>query len=197
MQPSQTEQDKDLRQRLSTEHEGGMSSTMNKANVADLIVEDDQESMVPDVMVQNEAQQTADNSPIEPDQNGNEQTFNLCTGIYCLLLFSLSACTTLWTKGAMAQFYGFGVEGKSDDPFYSMKLVVIGLNAQSYAQYVGLWFTITFIPCLLLGGPLIEGYKKTNVLGWCTAISGVVTVMHAMVTHAWQAQILIALAGLF
>ena len=111
--------------------------------------------------------------------------FNLCNGIYCLALFSLSACTTLWTKGAMAQFYGYGVDGKSDDPRYSMKLVVDGLNAQSYAQYVGLWFTVTFIPCMLFGGPLIVDYNKTNVLGWCTAMNGLVTALHSIVTHVW------------
>lgn len=58
----------------------------------------------------------------------------------------------------MAQFYGFGEHGKVDDPKYSMKLVVDGLDAQSYAQYVGVWFSVTFIPCLLLGGPVIDGY---------------------------------------
>ena len=78
-----------------------------------------------------------------------------------------------------------------------MKLVVDGLNAQSYAQYVGLWSTVTFVPCLLLGGPLIEGFKKTNVLGWCTALSGAVTVLHAFVTQMWEAQVLIALSGIF
>jgi hypothetical protein len=96
----------------------------------------------------------------------------------------------------MSSFYGYGVEGKYLDPKYSMKTDVIGFDAQTYAQYLGLWFTITFIPTLLLGGPLIENYHKTNVLGWCNLLSGMAALLHGFITHIWQAHILISVIGL-
>lgn len=126
--------------------------------------------------------------PIEPE-------YSLCYAIYCLLLFSGCACFTVWTKGAMASFYGFGVEGKADNPKYAMKLEVTDLDPQTYAQYIGLWFTVAFIPSLLLGGPLIQNLSKIKVLGWCTALSGLMMGSHSLVTSVWQCQIMIAICG--
>ena len=67
----------------------------------------------------------------------------------------------------MASFYGYGVEGKLDDQFYAMQKSDIGLDATSYAEYTGFFFSVTFIPCLLFGVPIIERYKKTTALAVC------------------------------
>ena len=108
------DQEKDLRQKLSTKYEGGETNDPVKVTTTDLIVDDDQENKIPQIMVQNEMSKSIKNAPIEPSQYQSE--FSFCTGLYVLFLFSMSACTTNWTKGAMAQFYGYGVQGKSNDP---------------------------------------------------------------------------------
>lgn len=122
--------------------------------------------------------------------------FSICYGVYCLFLFSSSAIASLWFKGAMSSFYGYGVDGKYLDPKYSMKLDVSGFDAQTYAQYLGLWFTITYIPTLLLGGPLIENFPKTKILGISNLLCGMAALLHGTISHIWQAHILIAVIGL-
>jgi MFS family permease len=85
----------------------------------------------------------------------------------------------------MSSFYGFGIAGKIDDPFYAMQKTDLGLNAQSYAEYSTVYFGMTFIPCLLLGGPIINDWNRKNVLGWCTVLWGVCSVLHGFVTDMW------------
>ena len=188
------DKDTDLSQTLTQSESKGKGSPTFKQDKNINQSYDDREGTVV-IMVGNEQEELRDTIT---DETESETEYGLCKGLYVLFLFCVISGFSLWTKGAMAQFYGYsGAGGKAGDPFYSMKLVVNGLNAQSYAQYVGLWFSLTFIPSLLLGGPLIDNLKKTNVLGWCTALSGVTTVLHAFVTDMWQAQVLMALNGLF
>lgn len=61
---------------------------------------------------------------------------------------------------------------------------------------MGICFTLTFLPCLLFSGPLIEGFDKTNVLGFGTAINGFIVMLHSMVMDAREAMVLISLAGI-
>ena len=86
----------------------------------------------------------------------------------------------------MSSFYGYGVDGKLDDPFYAMQKSDIGLTPQSFADYSGLYFTITFLPGLLLGGPIIQNMSKTNALGWCMFIWGACSAAHGLVTEMWM-----------
>lgn len=53
--------------------------------------------------------------------------------IYCLSLLAFSTTTSFWTRSAMASFYGYGVGGKLNDPFYAMQKDDIGLDSKSYA----------------------------------------------------------------
>jgi hypothetical protein len=52
----------------------------------------------------------------------------------------------------MSSFYGFGIGDKINDPEYAMQKSEIGLNAATYAQYSGVWFTAPYVPALLFGG---------------------------------------------
>jgi hypothetical protein len=85
----------------------------------------------------------------------------------------------------MASFYGFGIDGLIDNSKYAMQKSDIGLDSKSYAEYSGFFFTITFIPCLLFGGPIISGFKKTNVLGWSCFLWSVAAVLHGLSTSMW------------
>ena len=105
--------------------------------------------------------------------------------IYCLSLLAFSTTTSFWTRSAMASFYGYGVGGKLNDPFYAMQKDDIGLDSKSYAQYSGFWFNCTFIPCLLFGGPLVTNLKKTTALGWATLLAGVAVAGHGVATEMW------------
>lgn len=95
----------------------------------------------------------------------------------------------------MASFYGFGIEGLIDDPKYAMQKADIGLDAKTFAEYSGFFFPVTFIPCLLFGSPIISGYKKTDVLGWCTCLWGVAALLHGLCWSMWQLHILSTLIG--
>lgn len=94
----------------------------------------------------------------------------------------------------MASFYGFGVEGLIDDPFYSMQMVKnLGLNGTTYGLYSSLWQIITFIPALLLGGPIVNNWNRSSTLGWCTFIWGGCSCLHGI---AWNMEILYGLSAM-
>lgn len=96
----------------------------------------------------------------------------------------------------MASFYGFGIEGYTDDKFYNMRKDMVDLDAQSYAEYSTVYFGITFIPSLLLGGPIIQSCNRSNFLGMSTVIWGACSILHAFATRMWMLYILIAIIGM-
>jgi hypothetical protein len=55
--------------------------------------------------------------------------YSLCYGLYCLIVIMACQVVLLWAKNAMASFYGYGIAGKIDDPFYAMQKADLGLNA--------------------------------------------------------------------
>lgn len=97
----------------------------------------------------------------------------------------------------MASFYGYGVAGKVDEKFYNMRLAIIGLDPQSYAEYCTFWFSITFIPCLLLSGPIISDWNRIRTLGWCTIGWGCASVAHGFAWDMWILQVCAMIIGFF
>lgn len=101
------------------------------------------------------------------------------------MLVIFSQISLMWSQTSMSAFYGFGMAGKLDDPFYAMQATNIGLNAKTYADYSGLFYTIGFLPALIFGGPIIQSLPKAQTLGWCTFIWGSSSAMHGLVSHMW------------
>lgn len=85
----------------------------------------------------------------------------------------------------MASFYGFGVAGLLNNPEYAMQKADIGLNSFTYAEYSSFWLMITFIPALLLCGPIVQTWPRVKTLGWCCFGWGIASVLHAYTKAMW------------
>ena len=68
------------------------------------------------------------------ESNGGEidkAPFNMCYAVYCLLVLTVSMISNTWSRNAMSTFYGYGVEGLKNEPFYAMQEVEgLGLNSE-------------------------------------------------------------------
>ena len=68
---------------------------------------------------------------------------------------------------------GYGVDGKKDDPHYSIKTALAphGYNDSSYGFLAGMAYSIPFAVVLLVSGPMADSVNRTWMccfacLGW-------------------------------
>jgi hypothetical protein len=119
-----------------------------------------------------------DEIKVDVIKNEDAQPYNMTYAIFCLLNLAFSCTACIWSRSAMSSFYGFGIGDKINDPEYAMQKSTIGLNASTYAEYSGIWFTAPYIPTLLFGGVLFSSFPKKAMLGWCTFFLGVAVIGH-------------------
>lgn len=120
------------------------------------------------------------------DSDPDKQPFSLLYAFYCHMLLSIGLSSCIWNRAAMPAFYGFGIAGKLDDPFYAMQKDTIGLDSKTYADYCGISFTITFIPCLLFAGPIIADWPQVRTFGVCLTLQGILICLHGSAQAMWE-----------
>ena len=94
----------------------------------------------------------------------------------------------------MGTVYGYGVAGH-ETPFYRMTQDVEGLTNSAYGAYVGFYYSITFLPCMLLAGHLTEKWNRTLMVGVSCFTWGILTFSHCFVSGVRQLYLLRMLLG--
>jgi MFS family permease len=90
--------------------------------------------------------------------------------------------------------FGYGVK---DDPYYIMSHELTELNSETYGNYVGFFYSVTFAPSLLFVGHLTQSWNRKLMVGIACFAWGLSTYLHSYATSMTQLYILRMCVGLF
>lgn len=97
----------------------------------------------------------------------------------------------------MAAFVGYGIPDKKNLPEYSIQVAIPDFNDVAYGQYIGLVFTLAFVPTLLFVAPLSGNWNRKLTVGLSSIGWGVCIFLHAFATTKYELYFLFALVGVF
>ena len=88
--------------------------------------------------------------------------------------------------------FGYGVK---DDPYYIMSHELTELNSETYGNYVGFFYSVTFAPSLLFVGHLTQSWNRKLMIGISCFVWGLASYLHSYATSMTQFYILRMIVG--
>ena len=84
-----------------------------------------------------------------------------------------------WSRNAINAMFGFGIDGYSENPYYTIGKDIPGLDSDTYGSLVGFYYSLTYAPCLLFMGHLTSVLNRKLMVGFACIMWGVFTYLNA------------------
>ena len=123
-----------------------------------------------------------------------QETFSLGYGIFCLLLISITSISNTWSRSIISAMFGYGVRGYNDG-YYTMIHEVTEFTPETYGNYVGFYYSVTFVPALLFVGHLTQSWNRKLMIGISCFVWGLASYLHSYATSMTQFYILRMIVG--
>ena len=115
--------------------------------------------------------------------------------VFCLFVVTLLQISNTWSRNCISSMFGYGVKD-NETPFYLMSHEIQELNYETYGQYVGFYYSILYVPALLVVGHLNETCDRKKMVWYACIIQGLATFMNSFATELYQLNLLRIITGL-
>ena len=79
----------------------------------------------------------------------------------------------------MSSFFGYGVKGKQEDPYYSISHRISDFDSTAYGNYFGFYYSLTYVPVMLVMGHITDHFNRTVLVSLACIMWGVLSYAHS------------------